>query len=101
MWLYQRLFLLLLRRWDECGLLDPFVTFTSATNNVRPTHGEAAVMARYQHGLKVEYAGHLKDFIGFFFYLRCFVRFDVSLNARVLFAKADLPLCKYFSETCS
>jgi hypothetical protein len=39
-------FFLLLRLRDGCGLFDPFGDFPSATNNVRPTHGGAAVAAR-------------------------------------------------------
>jgi hypothetical protein len=38
----HRQFFLLLRLRDGCGLVDPFVDFPFATNNVRPTQGGAA-----------------------------------------------------------
>ena len=37
---------------------------------------------RLRHALEVEDEGHLKDFVVISFLLRCFVLFDVSLNAR-------------------
>jgi hypothetical protein len=42
----HRLFILLLRLRDGCGLFDLFGDFPSATNNVRPTQGGAAAAAR-------------------------------------------------------
>jgi hypothetical protein len=50
-----------------------------------PTQGGAAARRRY--GLGVEDEGHLKNLIVIFVLLRCFVLFDISLNARVLFEK--------------
>jgi hypothetical protein len=76
---------LLLRLCDGCGLLDPLGEFSSANNNIMPTHGGAAACRRY--GLGVEDEGHLKNLIVIFVLLRCFVLFDISLNARVLFPK--------------
>jgi hypothetical protein len=74
----HRQFFLLLRLWDGCGLLDPFGNFPSATNNVRPTQGGAAAVARRRHGLKIEDEELLKDlvvifiFLGVLFTVRCF-----------------------------
>jgi hypothetical protein len=59
----------LLRLWDGCGHLDPFGNFPSATNNVKPTQGRAAAMARHRHGLKVEDEGFLKDLAVTFVFL--------------------------------
>jgi hypothetical protein len=77
--LHLRLFLLL-PLWDECALLDPFGDFPTATNNVRPTQGGVGAVARRRYSLEVEDKGHLEDFV---ILLRCFVMFDISLNARV------------------
>jgi hypothetical protein len=60
--LHRQCFLLLCLQ-DECGLLDPFGYFPSATNNVRPTQGEAAAAARHRQGLKVEVEGLLKKLV--------------------------------------
>jgi hypothetical protein len=74
----HRQFFLLLHLRDRCGLLDPFGDFPSATNNVRPTHGGAAVAAHRRHGLEVEDEGLLKDLVVIFVFLgvictiRCF-----------------------------
>jgi hypothetical protein len=51
----------------------------SATNNVRPTQGEAAAAARRRHGLKVEDKGLLKDLFVIFVFIKCFVLFAISL----------------------
>jgi hypothetical protein len=69
-------FFLLLRLRDGCGLLDPFGDFPSATNNVRPTQGGAAAVARRRHGLKVKDEGLLKDLVVIFVFLEvlCTVR---------------------------
>jgi hypothetical protein len=83
----HRQFFLLLRLRDGCGRVDPFGDFQSATNNVRPTQGGAAASARRRHGLEVEDEGLLKDLVVILFFLRCFVLFIVSFNARVLFTK--------------
>ena len=85
----HRQFILLLRLWDGCGLFDPFGDFPSATNNVRPTQGGAAAAACRRHGLKVEDEGFLKDLVVIFPFFNCFVLFDVSFNASVLFAKKN------------
>jgi hypothetical protein len=73
--LRRQLFLLLCLQ-DGCGLLDPFNDFPSATNNVRPTQGEATAAARRRHGLEVEDEGLLKDLVVIFVFLRvlCTVR---------------------------
>jgi hypothetical protein len=73
--LHRQFFLLLCLR-DGCGLLDPFGDFSSATNNVRPTQGGAAAVARRRHGPKVEDEGLLKDFVVIFVFLEvlCTVR---------------------------
>jgi hypothetical protein len=52
-----------------------------------PTQGRAAAATRCWYGLQVEDKGHLKNFVVIFLLLRCFVPFDVSLNAKVLFEK--------------
>jgi hypothetical protein len=75
----HRQFFLLLRLRDGCGLLDPFADFPFATNNVRPTQGEAAAAACCRHGLDVEDEGLLKDLVVIFIFLellctiRCFL----------------------------
>jgi hypothetical protein len=43
----HRQFFLLLCLWNECGFLDPFGDFLSATNNAKPTKGGAAAAARH------------------------------------------------------
>jgi hypothetical protein len=58
-----RQFLLLLHLGDGCGLLDSFGDFPSATNNIRPTQGEAVAAAHRRHGLEVEDKGLLKDLV--------------------------------------
>jgi hypothetical protein len=74
--LHQKFFLLLRLR-NECGLLDPFGDFSSATNNVRPTQGGVAA-AHHQNGLEVEDEGILEDLVVIFVFLemlytvRCF-----------------------------
>jgi hypothetical protein len=65
----HRQFFLLLLLWDGCGLLDPFDDFPSATNNVRPTQGEAAAVARRRHGLEVEDERLFKDLVAIFIFL--------------------------------
>jgi hypothetical protein len=72
-----RLFFLLLRLRDGCGLLDPFGDFPPVINNVRPTQGGAAVAAHRRHGLDVEDEWLLKDLVVIFVFLvlctvRCF-----------------------------
>jgi hypothetical protein len=69
---FHRQFFLLLRLRGGCGLVDPFGDFPFATNNVRPTQGGAAAMARRRHGLKVEDEGILKDLIVIFVFLKVF-----------------------------
>jgi hypothetical protein len=66
----HRQFFLLLGLRDECGLFDPFGDFPSATNNIRPTQGGAAAVARHRHGLEVEDEELLKDLIVIFIFLR-------------------------------
>jgi hypothetical protein len=72
----HRQFFLFLRLRDGCGLVDPFGDFLSATNNVRPTQGGAAVAVHRRHGLEVEVEGLLKDLVVIFVFLRmlCTVR---------------------------
>jgi hypothetical protein len=72
----HRQFFLLLHLRDGCGLLDPFGDFPSATNNVRPTQGGAAAVARRRHDLEVEDEGLLKDLVVIFVFLEvlCTVR---------------------------
>jgi hypothetical protein len=72
----HRQFFLLLRLRDGCGLIDPFGDFSSATNNVRPTQGGAAAVARRRHCLEVEDEGLLKDLVVIFVFLEmlCTVR---------------------------
>ena len=65
----HRRFFLLLHLQDGCGLLDPFGDSPSAINNVRPAQRGAAAAARHQHGLEIEYEGHLKIFIVIFVFL--------------------------------
>jgi hypothetical protein len=62
--------------WDGCSLINPFGEFPSASNNVRPTHGGAAVVARRSHGLEAEDEGHLKDLVVIFLFVEvlCTVR---------------------------
>jgi hypothetical protein len=72
------MFFLLLRLWDEFGLLDPFDDFPSTTNKVRPTRDSE---------MEVEDERLLKDFIVISIFTECFVLFVVSFNARVLFVK--------------
>jgi hypothetical protein len=55
----------------ECGLLDPFDDFPSATNNVRSTQVGAAAARRHQHGLKMK--GFSRISLSFSFFLGCFV----------------------------
>jgi hypothetical protein len=62
----------LLRLRDECGLHNPFGDFPSATNNVKPTQGGAAVAARRRYGLEVEDEGLLKDLVVIFIFLEMF-----------------------------
>jgi hypothetical protein len=75
--LHRQFFLLLCLR-GGCGFLDPFGYFPSATNNVRPTQGEAAAAAHHRQGLKVEIEGLLKNLVLIFVFLgvlctaRCF-----------------------------
>jgi hypothetical protein len=75
----HRQFFLLLRLRDGCGLLDPFVDFSSTTNNVRPTQGGVAVAACRRHDLEVEFEGLLKNlvvisiFLGVLCTVHCFV----------------------------
>jgi hypothetical protein len=75
----HRQFFLFLRLRDGCGLLDPFGDFPFATNNVRPTQGEAATAACCRHDLDVEDEGLLKDLVVIFVFLellctiRCFL----------------------------
>jgi hypothetical protein len=45
-----------------------------------------AAAARRRHGLEVEHEGHLMNF-AVIVLLRCFLLFDICLNARVLFEK--------------
>jgi hypothetical protein len=49
--------------------LDPFNNFPPATNNVRPTQGEAAAAAHLRHGLDVKDDGHLKIFVVIFVFI--------------------------------
>ena len=65
-------FILLLRLWDGCGILDPLGDFPSATKNVRPALGDAATAARRRHGLEVENEGHLKDLVVIFIFIEVF-----------------------------
>jgi hypothetical protein len=46
--------------------------------------GGAAAAAHRRHGLEVEDEGFLKDLIVIFVFLKCFVLFVVSFNAKVL-----------------
>ena len=69
---FHRWFILLLRLWDGCGLLDPLGDFSSATNNVRPALGGAAAAARRRHGLEVKDEGHLNDLVVIFVFVELF-----------------------------
>ena len=66
---FHRWFILLLRLWDGCGLLDPF---GDATNNDMSTQEGAAAAARRRHGLEVEDEGHLKDLVVIFVFFELF-----------------------------
>jgi hypothetical protein len=58
-----------LHRQFFLGLLDPFGVLPSATKNVTPTQGGAAVAAHHRHGLEVEDEGLLKDIVVIFVFL--------------------------------
>jgi hypothetical protein len=68
----HRQFFLLLCLWDECGLLDLFGDFPSATNKVRSTQEGVAAAARHRYGLEIEDEGLLKDLVVIFIFLRVF-----------------------------
>lgn len=42
----HRQFIILIRLWDGCGLLDPFSDFPSASSNVTPAQRGVAAAAR-------------------------------------------------------
>ena len=72
----HRRFILLLRLWNGCGLLDPFSDFPYATNNMRLALGGVAAAAHRRHGLEVADEGHVKNLIVIFVFIKvlCTVR---------------------------
>jgi hypothetical protein len=46
--------------------------FPSASNNVKPTQGGAAVAARRRHVLEIEDDGHLKDLVVIYLFVKVF-----------------------------
>jgi hypothetical protein len=88
----HRQFFLFLRLQDECGFLDPFDDFPSATNNVRPTQGGAAAATRRQHGLEVEDKVLLKNLIIIFIFLEVLYTVSCSFVKKKATEACTLPL---------